>query len=242
MGMTTYVLIPGAWHGGWSWAPVAQRLRAAGHHAITVTIPGLADGDDPRGHRLADAADHVVRLVKDHDLTDVVLVGHSWGGYPITGAAGRLTGRLAGIVYYGAQIPVLGQSLIDDNPPEAAAMLSGLIESSPTRSIAPTLGFVEQIFMQGEAPEAQRMVADLLTPMPGNYFLDPAEGQDVTTLGVPLRYLVGDDDRALPRPSATFAERLGVAPIAVPGTHEGMLTHPDEIAKAILAASEPRQA
>jgi pimeloyl-ACP methyl ester carboxylesterase len=237
MVMTTYVLIPGAWHGGWSWAPVARRLRAAGHHAITVTLPGLADGDDPRGHRLADAADHIVRLVEDRDLTDVVLVGHSWGGYPITGAAGRLADRLAGIVYYAAQIPVLGRSLIGDNPQEAAAMLRGLIKSSPTRSIAPTIGFVEQIFMQGEAPEAQRLVADLLTPMPGDYFLDPAEGQDVTTLGVELHYLLGDDDRALPHPGATFAERLGVTPIAVPGTHEGMLTHPDEMAKAILAAS-----
>ncbi|HEX3925866.1 MAG TPA: alpha/beta hydrolase [Streptosporangiaceae bacterium] len=235
--MTTYVLVPGAWHGGWSWAPVAQRLRAAGHQAITVTLPGLADGDDPRGHRLADAADHIVRLVEDRGLTGVMLVGHSWGGYPITGAAGRLVGRLAGIVYYAAQIPVLGQSLIDDNPPEAAAMLRGLIESSPTRSIAPTIGFVEQIFMQDEAPQAQRLVADLLTPMPGDYFLDPAEGQDVATLGVPLHYLLGDDDRALPLPGATFAGRLGLTPVAVPGTHEGLLTHPDEIAKAILAAS-----
>jgi pimeloyl-ACP methyl ester carboxylesterase len=236
--MTTYVLIPGAWHGGWSWAAVAQRLRAAGHTAITVTLPGLGDGDDPRGHRLADAADHIVRLFEDRDLTDVVLVGHSWGGYPITGAAGRLTSRLAGIVYYAAQIPVVGRSLIDDNPPEAGAMLSGMIESSPTRSIAPTIQFVEQIFMQGAAPEAQRLVADLLTPMPGGYFLDPAEGQDVTTLGIPLHYILGEDDHALPLSGATFAERLGVTPIAVPGTHEGMLTHPDEITKAILAVNQ----
>jgi pimeloyl-ACP methyl ester carboxylesterase len=235
--MTTYVLIPGAWHGCWSWAPVAQRLRSAGHTAITTTLPGLGDGDDPRGHRLADAADHVVRLFEDNDLTDVVLVGHSWGGYPITGAAERLTGRLAGIVYYAAQIPVPGRSLLDDNPPEAAAMLRGLIDSSPTRSIAPTIEFVEQIFMQGAAPEVQRLVADLLTPMPGHYFLDPADGVDVRTLGVGLHYLLGDDDHALPLPGATFAERLGVTPTAVPGTHEGMLTHPDEIAKAILAAS-----
>jgi pimeloyl-ACP methyl ester carboxylesterase len=235
--MTTYVLIPGAWHGGWSWAPCAQRLRAAGHRAVTMTLPGLADGDDPRGHHLADAADHIVRVIEDHDLTDVVLVGHSWGGYPITGAVGRLTGRLAGIVYYAAQIPVVGRSLIDDNPPEAGAMLSGLIDSSPTRSIAPTIEFVEHIFMPGTEATTQRLVADLLTPMPGDYFLDPAEGTDVTTLGVPLHYLLGDEDHALPHPGAVFAERLGLTPIPVPGTHEGLLTHPDEVAKAILAVS-----
>jgi pimeloyl-ACP methyl ester carboxylesterase len=235
--MATYVLVPGAWHGGWSWAPVAQRLRAAGHRAITVTLPGLADGDDPRGHRLADAAGHLVRLIEDRDLTGVVLVGHSWAGYPVNGAAERLAGRLAGLVYYGAQVPVVGRSMIDDNPPEAGAMLRGMIEASPTRSIAPTVEFVEHIFMQGAEPAAQRLVADLLTPMPGDYFLDPAEGVDVTTLGIPLHYVLGDDDQALPHPGATFAERLGVTPIPVPGTHEGMLTHPDEIAKAILAAS-----
>lgn len=235
--MATYVLIPGAWHGGWSWAPVAKRLRAAGHRAITTTLPGLADGDDPRDHRLADAADHIVGLVEDRDLTDVVLVGHSWGGYPISGAVARLTGRLAGIVFYGAQIPIAGRSMIDDNPPEAGAMLTGLIDASPTRSIAPTVEFVEHIFMQDAEPAVQRLVADLLTPMPGNYFLDPAEGPDMTTLGIPLHYLLGDEDRALPLPGATFAERLGVTPVAVPGTHEGMLSHPDEIAKAILAAT-----
>lgn len=126
--------------------------------------------------------------------------------------------------------------MIDDNPPEAAAMLRGLIESSPTRSIAPTFEFVERIFMPGTAPEVQRLVADLLTAMPGDYFLDPAEGKDVATLGVPLHYLLGDEDRALPHPGAVFAERIGLTPTAVPGTHEGMLTHPDEIAEAILAA------
>jgi pimeloyl-ACP methyl ester carboxylesterase len=233
--MATYVLIPGAWHGGWSWAPVATRLRAAGHHAITVTLPGLGDGDDPRGHHLADTGDHIVRVIEDLDLTDVTLVGHSWGGYPIAGAAGRLAGRLTGIVYYAAQVPVLGRSLIDDNPPEAGEMLRGLIESSPTRSIAPALEFVQHIFMQDAEPAAQRLVADLLTPMPGAYFLDPAVGTDVTTLDIDLHYLLGDEDRALPNPGAVFAGRLGVTPVAVPGTHEGLLTHPDEIAKAVLA-------
>jgi pimeloyl-ACP methyl ester carboxylesterase len=235
--MTTYVMIPGAWHGGWSWAPVAQRLRAAGHQALTVTLPGLGDGDDPRDRRLSAAVDHIVRFVVDRDLRDVVLVAHSWGGYPVNGAAGQLGERLTGIVYYGAQIPVVGRSLVDDNPAEAEAMLRGLIDASPTRSIAPTLEFVQHIFMQGAAPEVQRLVADLLTPMPGDYFLDPAEGPDVTTLGIPLHYLLGDEDHALPHPGELFAQRAGLTPIAVPGTHEGLLTHPEEIAKAVLAVN-----
>lgn len=62
--------------------------------AATVTTPAATS--------LADAAGHLVRLAESRDLTDVVLVGRSWAGYPITGAAGRLTGRLAGIVCYAA--------------------------------------------------------------------------------------------------------------------------------------------
>ncbi|WP_127509337.1 alpha/beta fold hydrolase [Actinoplanes solisilvae] len=233
--MKNYLCVPGAWHGAWSWAPVAQRLRAAGHHAITLTMPGLGDGDDPRGHRLRDAVDHIVRVVEERDLTDVVLLCHSWGGYPVFGAAGRLGDRLAEIVYYNAHTAVAGKSMIDNDPPESAAFLRGLIEQSSVRAIEPSLDFVTQIFMPGAAPELQRLVADLLTPMPGGYFLDPAEGTDPATLGVSLRYLLGEDDDALPHPGAEFAARVGLTPIIVAGGHEGMLTHPDEIAKAILA-------
>jgi pimeloyl-ACP methyl ester carboxylesterase len=165
---STYVLIPGAWHGGWSWRPVAERLRAAGHRAICLTLPGLGDGDDPVGLGLKDAVDHVVSEVERLGLTDVTLVGHSWAGYPLAGAAHRLSGKVSKVVYYAAQVPVRGRSMVEDNPPEAAL------------------------------------------------------------------YILGEDDRALPRPGTEFAARLGLEPVMVPGTHEGMLTHPDEVAKAIL--------
>jgi pimeloyl-ACP methyl ester carboxylesterase len=56
----------------------------------------------------------------------------------------------------------------------------------------------------------------------------------VAELGIPATYILGADDRALPRPGAEFAARLELAPVMVPGTHEGLLTHPDEVAKAIL--------
>src|SRR5690349_20341030 len=85
----TFVLVTGAWHGGWAWRPVAQHLRAAGHVVLTPTLPGLADGDDPTKHSLADVADFAVDLVERHDLRDVTLVGHSWGGYPMSAAAHR---------------------------------------------------------------------------------------------------------------------------------------------------------
>src|ERR1700757_3138499 len=71
--VSTYVLIPGGWHAAWCWWPVAKRLRAAGHHAIALTLPGLNDGDDPAGYRLTDAVDYVVSQVRGLQL-DVILV------------------------------------------------------------------------------------------------------------------------------------------------------------------------
>jgi hypothetical protein len=70
----TFVLVPG----GWAWQPVARRLRKAGYAAVTVTLPGLADGDDRAGLRLSDAIGHIVAEVERHDLAEVVLVGQSW--------------------------------------------------------------------------------------------------------------------------------------------------------------------
>jgi pimeloyl-ACP methyl ester carboxylesterase len=144
------------------------------------------------------------------------------------------------VVYYAAQVPVRGRSLVEDNPPEAAAMLRGLIDASPTRAIAPTLQFVQAIFMQDVDGATQRLVADLLTPQPGNYFLDALDVPNVAELGIPARYVLGEDDHALPRPGVEFAARLGLEPVMVPGTHEGLLTHPDEVAKAILNGRSAR--
>src|ERR1700710_2641085 len=98
----TFVLVAGAWHGGWTWRPVAERLRAAGHRVLTPTVPGLADGDDPTRHTLADVVDSVVGRIEDADLHDVTLVAHSWGGFPVTGAAPRLASRLRKLVFWSA--------------------------------------------------------------------------------------------------------------------------------------------
>jgi pimeloyl-ACP methyl ester carboxylesterase len=233
---STYVLIPGAWHGGWCWRAVAERLRAAGHRAITLTLPGLGDGDDPSGHRLQDAVDYIVDKVRRLELDNVILVSHSWGGYPCTGAAHLLADRVGKIVFYNALIPEPGKSMIDDGGPAERAVLRQLIGESPSGSVAPALEFVEQLFMPGEVPELQRMVADLLTPQPGGYFLDVLDAPDVTALGIATAYIVSQDNHEVPRSGRAFAARLGVQPSVVPGTHNSMLTHPDEVAKAILAA------
>jgi pimeloyl-ACP methyl ester carboxylesterase len=231
---TVYVLIPGAWHGAWSWRPVAERLRAAGNRAITLTLPGLGDGDDPSGHRLSDAVDYVVNQVRHLELDNVTFVAHSWGAYPATGAAHRLADRVGKVIYYNAFVPVHGQCLLDDSPPEVRQVMLSLIDASPADAVSLPPEYSDRL-MQESTPEVQRMVADLLTPQPGRYFLDVPDF-DVTTLDIATVYLASDRDCALPLSPAVFAARLGVEPIVVPGPHSGMLTHPDEVASAILAA------
>ncbi|WP_211241072.1 alpha/beta fold hydrolase [Pseudonocardia spinosispora] len=233
MEVRDYVLVPGAWHGGWCWHPVAKRLRAAGHTAVCLTLPGLGDGDDPVGHRLADAVDHVVEQVRARELTNVVLVGHSWGGYVITGAAHQLADRLAEVVYYNGIVPIAGVSLIEELPPENAALLRAAIEASPDGAISPE--FEWTTVLMHDAPEpAQRLLYELLTPQPGSYFLDALDVGPVTELGLATRYVLSENDQVLSPPGAEFAARLGQPPTSVPGTHESLLTHPAELAAALL--------
>jgi len=233
---STYVLIPGAWHGGWAWHPVARRLRAAGHPAVALTLPGLTDGDDPRGLGLQDAVAHIVAEVEKRDLTGVVLVGHSWGAFPATGAAHRLDGRVAKVVYFSAPVPTPGTSQNDLVSPENAEYARSLAQSTPDHTMALPFQAFQQVMMQDEPERAQRIVFDQLLPQPGKYMSDPLDVAEVTTLGLPTAYILAQDDLALPLPGAQFAARLGAEPILIPGTHEAALTHPDHVTRALLSA------
>lgn len=121
--MATYVLVHGAWHGGWSWRAVARALRAAGHDVHAPSLTGLGD----RKHLARPDIDlhthilDVVHLLEMEDLTDVVLVGHSYGGMVVTGAADRVAGRIGALVYLDAFVPEHGRAALDYVVPERAA-------------------------------------------------------------------------------------------------------------------------
>jgi pimeloyl-ACP methyl ester carboxylesterase len=231
-----FVFVPGAWHGGWSWYPVAKRVHAAGHAVVALTLPGLTMGDDPTGLRLADAVDHIVEEVERRDLGDVVLVGHSFAGIPVAGAVRRLAGRLARIAFYSAFIPRAGESMADAMGAETAAYLRAVISSSPEGTVSVDFDSFRAALMQDEPEELQRLVYDQLVPQPGGYMLDSpdAGGEAIRALGIPVTYLLAEHDRALAAPGAELAARAGATPVIVPGTHESLLTHPDDVAKALV--------
>src|ERR1700744_6452659 len=100
----TFVLVHGAWHGGWCWRRVADLLEQRGHKVFTPTLTGLGErshlmrSDINLDTHIAD----VVNVFKGEDINDAVLVGHSYGGYPISGAIEHVSDRIASVVYLDA--------------------------------------------------------------------------------------------------------------------------------------------
>lgn len=231
---SAFVLVPGASHGAWAWQPVAVRLRAAGHPAIALTMPGLGYGDDPTAVTLDDAVSHIAAEIRGRDLVDVVLVSHSWGGVPATGAAHEVAPRISKVVYVSAVVPAAGVSMLDESPPPVAGFMREAIAAAPDGTVPVPFEAFAQLMMQGEPERLQRLVHDLLTPHPGRYLLDALAVAPVTTIGLSAAYLLAEDDLALVKPGAEFARRLGLEPVSVPGTHEALLTHPEELAAALL--------
>jgi pimeloyl-ACP methyl ester carboxylesterase len=130
--MTTYVLVAGAWLGGWSWQPVAGRLRRDGHDVHPVTLTGLGD----RSHLATPEVDldtyitDVVNLVEFEDLHDVVLVGHSYAGHLVTGVADRIPERISLLAYLDAGPAPDGAAFMDLQPPPARELIERLVDEA----------------------------------------------------------------------------------------------------------------
>lgn len=126
--MTTVVLVPGSWEGGWIYHDVATQLRSRGHTVHAITLPGLDGGEPASGPvpNLDDHIDHVVEFIKSRDLREVVIAAHSYGGMVLRGLADAIPERCVGAVYIDAFLPERGEScfmLMGDLLREAVASL-----------------------------------------------------------------------------------------------------------------------
>lgn len=236
--MSTFVLITGAWHGGWAWRPVAEHLRAAGHSVVTPTLPGLADGDDPAGLGLGDVIDSVVDLLEREDLRDITLIGHSWGGYVITGVANAAPQRVAKVVYWSAFVPAAGVPLFDECPPPYQELFTTLAGASGNNTVSLPLEVWQGAFMQDASEDVQRLVHSLLVPQPMQYFTEAVAPLDQSH-GFDFVYLLSEDDIGLPPGEygwLRFAQRLGVEAQPAPGSHEACFTRPADLAECFMKA------
>jgi pimeloyl-ACP methyl ester carboxylesterase len=118
--MATFVLVHGGWAGSVVWRELAPRLRHAGHDVYAPTLTGIG----ARKHLLNREIDldthiqDVIGVIADEDLSDIVLVGHSYGGMVISGVADRVPEKVASLVYLDAFVPENGQSLFSVLPPD----------------------------------------------------------------------------------------------------------------------------
>src|SRR3984957_12669518 len=111
----TYVLVHGAWHGGWCFARVAELLRERGERVFTPTMTGLGERVHlaHAGITLSTHVTDIVNVLRYEDLTEVVLCGHSYGGLVISGVIEAVPERVAALVFLDAFVPEDGQSLHD---------------------------------------------------------------------------------------------------------------------------------
>ena len=119
----TFVLVHGSSAGGWCWRRLADLLEGHGHKVFTPTLTGLGE----RSHLMSGQITlethitDVVNVVKWESLENFVLVGHSYGGWPVSGAAERLEGKISSIVFLDAFMPENGQKVLDTNSPRSRA-------------------------------------------------------------------------------------------------------------------------
>ncbi len=129
--MTTFVLVHGAWHGGWCWRDVAKGIRAAGHDVFTPTLTGLGDRVHLQSPEIGLSVhiQDIVNLLKAEELTDVVLCGHSYGGMVISGVASAASKHLAALVYLEAFLPSNGDCTFDVMAPETRGVFEKMAQN-----------------------------------------------------------------------------------------------------------------
>ena len=189
----TYVLVHGAWGGGWDWWAVDSLLTARGNRVVRVTLTGLGE----RSHLaspnigLGTHVDDVVNAILWQDLRDVVLVGHSYGGMVITGAADQVPERIHRLVYVDAFLPDSGESVFQLTGPQGAAFLTRAAQSGMMvpRWVTDTLAIPRDV------PQSLRTFTDTL------HLVNPAGRR------VPGTYILTFEAAVTPDPFQRYADR-----------------------------------
>jgi pimeloyl-ACP methyl ester carboxylesterase len=162
----TFVLVHGAWHGGWCWRRVADLLAADGHRVYTPTLTGLADRShliDARINLDTHIAD-VVGLITWERLDNIVLCGHSYAGFVISGVAEKAPSAIASIVFLDAHVPADGAAMVALTSQAIRDNIKTTLERGDAGIPPPKAAF----FKVNE--KDQPLVDSLCTPQPVNTF------------------------------------------------------------------------
>ncbi len=244
--MATFVLVHGAWHGGWCWKKVTPLLRAAHHEVLTPTLTGLGERSHLAGPgvNLSTHIQDVVSLLTYEDLEHVILVGHSYAGMVITGVAERMPERLAQLVYLDAFVPEDGQALLDITAPEPqqrAAMAARVRAEGdgwglPSRQPGPMESFAREQWCITDEADLRWLLARL-GPHPYATLTEPVQRANPAAAALPRTYV---RCTRLPHPHfdhfAAAARQTGSGwrYRELASGHDAMVTVPQDLAALLL--------
>jgi pimeloyl-ACP methyl ester carboxylesterase len=225
--MSTFVLVHGAWHGGWCWERVTRLLAAAGATVYAPTLTGLGERAHlaSRDVTLETHIGDIVGVLESELLTDAVLVGHSYAGMVVTAVADRVPHRLSRLVYLDAVVPKNDQCLFDCAGVKFRERIEEQVRTQgegwkiPFPS-ADGLGLIEDDDIQWTMP---RLVAH-----PYRTFCERVSLQHPLVGSVPRSYLNCIGSKSLGQPRTTQAEGIDDY-YEVQTGHDAMVTAPTQV-------------
>jgi pimeloyl-ACP methyl ester carboxylesterase len=233
--MTTFVLVHGAWHGGWCWRRVRHLLEQTGNHVYAPTLTGLGE----RAHLLSREVglethvEDVLGVLRAEDLTGVVLVGHSYSGIVVTAVADRAAERIARLVYLDAVVPRDGESLYDRAPAAVKAHFEEQACAAGDGWLVPPAAATQLLGLKCD--EDLHWVAPRLTPHPIRTFREAVRLRtDVPP--VPRTYINCIGDKPLGQPRTAQAEGIEDYHELRTG-HDAMVTMPQEVTELLRKAA-----
>jgi pimeloyl-ACP methyl ester carboxylesterase len=236
----TFVLAHGSWHGGWCWKRVADRLRARGHAVYTPSYTGMGD----RAHLLSKDitistfAQDLFQVIESEELTSVVLVGHSFGGVPISGVADRIPDKLAHLVYLDSVLVESTRSAFSYYPPGEVEARIKAAEKTTNGVAVPVPQQLPAVWGLGkEGDPDYDWVRRRLSPHPLQTYTTALTFRAPIGNNVPRTYVhctqpshpVLEDSRRLVR------SWTGWKWVDLPAPHDAMITHPEAVVALLLA-------
>jgi len=233
-----YVLAHGSWHGGWCWRLVADRLRAGGHRVFTPSYTGMGD----RAHLLSSSItvdtfiEDLIQVIQTEELQDVVLVGHSFGGVPITGVADRIPERIGHLVYFDAVLLESGQDSFSNYPKkEADARIAAAARATGGLAV-PVPDPLPPVWGMAEGTAEHEWAKRRLTPHPLGSYTTPLALKHSIGNGLPRTYIhcTQPSHPILERSRELVKSQSGWNWVEIAAPHEAHMTHPDLLADILL--------
>ncbi|WP_193197944.1 alpha/beta hydrolase [Nostoc sp. MG11] len=245
--MSTFVLVHGSWHDGSAWNAVIQHLEAKGHQAFAPTIAGHGKGVNKNVNH-AQCVQSIVDYIVDKDLTDIVLLGHSFGGSIIAKVAEAISDGFAGqrqrirrLIFFNAFVLNDGESLRDNIPPDTQALFDKLARESDDNTITMPFEIWREAFLNDADLDLAKSSYAQLSPEPYQPFIDKLDLKQFYSLPIPKSYLYCTEDNVLPQGEEGWhprmSSRLGLFRLVqMPGSHEVMFSNPIGLVEKIIVA------